>query len=64
MSKESMLAQLIAGEKLFPAPTKTERPADSAYEFLIGIGKDHTARITMEKEAYEVLMALTTEPHE
>jgi len=58
--KEKKLYEIIKGEELFPAPIKTTRPADSAYEFLIAIGKDHTAVITMEKEAYEILIGIAT----
>lgn len=58
MKKELDLIKLIEGVELFPAPVKTTRPANSAYEFIIGIGKDHIATITIGKEDYEALMAL------
>ena len=49
------LKNLIKDEKLFVAPRKTERQGIH-YEFIIAIGKDESARITMTKEAYDCLM--------
>ena len=52
--KEYGLANLVKGMDLSDAPVKTMRHGKH-YEFLIGIGNDHTAFITMDKEAYEAL---------
>ncbi len=56
--KEQTLFDLIKDEDLFSAPVKTTRPKNSAYEFVIGIGKDHTATVTIDFEAYNELMAI------
>lgn len=54
--KMTKLKELIAGDKLFPAPKRSEFVGEH-YQFLVGIGDDETATITMTKEAYELLMA-------
>jgi len=51
---EDKLYELIKGLKVVPAPVKTER-FGTHYEFVIGIGNDETASITMTKEAFEDL---------
>ena len=52
--QENMLGTLIADIKPQQAPVKTERFGEH-YEFIIGIGKDETASVTMTKEAFDAL---------
>lgn len=49
------LREVVTGMDKVDAPVKTVRHGKH-YEFLIGIGKDHTAFITMDDEAYEALI--------
>ncbi len=51
-----ILRSAIQGLKILKAPTRTSRVGDWV-EFLIEIGKDETAFITMTKEAYEILVS-------
>ena len=53
--KQALLKMIVESEKPFEAPRKTERQG-LHYEFLVGIGKDETAVLTMTKEAHEELM--------
>jgi len=46
-----LLKELLHGLVPFPAPKKTEREG-IWHEFVFGIGKDHTAYLTMTDEAY------------
>lgn len=68
MSKKiELLTQLIADETPGQAPSVTARHG-THYEFLIAIGNDHTAHVTMTDEAMEALSAIQddkkTEPEE
>jgi hypothetical protein len=55
MKKELQLKNLIENMALSTAPIKTLR-AGKHYEFVIGIGNDEVAFITMTKEAYDALI--------
>ena len=45
----------LEGKELVKAPTLT-RNISPHYEFLIGIGKDHSMKITIDAEAYKELI--------
>lgn len=51
---ETLLHTILSEKKLL-APRETER-VGTHWEWLIAIGKDHTARITMSDEAYRELI--------
>jgi hypothetical protein len=53
--KTEALANLLQGMPLQADPRKTTRDAYH-YEFLIGIGDDHTAQILIDHDAYDILM--------
>jgi len=57
MGKTKMLYSLIKDENLTEAPAKTEL-VSTHYEFIIGIGKDHTARIILDEDAYNELLKI------
>lgn len=57
------LFQLIRNMPVFEAPHKTER-AGKYFEFLVGIGTDYTAKITMEAKAYELLQKMGKQEEE
>ena len=54
MSKTKHLKEIIKDDTPFPAPRKTTRNGEH-YEFLVGLGDDETAVITMTKDGYEWL---------
>ncbi|MDA3807405.1 MAG: hypothetical protein PF440_05745 [Thiomicrorhabdus sp.] len=56
-SDTDLLHKLIAKQKKFEAPHLTRR-AGTHYEFLIGIGDNHSAYITLIDDAYEALLTL------
>lgn len=55
MTNEGKLWNLIYNMEPSPAPSKRTYRAPHQ-EFLVGIGPDHTAHITMDQEAYEELI--------
>jgi len=57
MNDWQLLYDLTKNQKPFPAPKETVRYIPH-YEFLIAIGNDYTAHITMDKEAYEELLRM------
>lgn len=67
MTNIELLAKLINQERvankgtLHDAPVKTER-FGKHYSVLIGIGKDHTAEITLTDDALEALDSIVNEP--
>ena len=52
---EFLLAAIVSHHKVWEAPVKTERYGEWC-EFIIGIGNDHTASITMDKDSYDMLI--------
>jgi hypothetical protein len=50
------LRDLLKGEPIFAAP-EAKQFVSPHYEFIFGIGNDHTLCVTMDKEAYEELFA-------
>lgn len=57
---EEWLFSILDGAKLAPAPV-TMRPSSSTVSCLIGVGKDHTAEILIDKETLGVLEARNAE---
>lgn len=57
----SLLAEITANYAAITAPLRTDR-VGTHYEYLIGIGKDHTASITLTEEALEELQKTNPEP--
>ncbi len=55
MTKEQLLKEIVKGEELKEAPKRTRRYGKH-YEFLVDIGKDDYAMVTMFEDAYKVLM--------
>lgn len=54
MMKEKILNELIDGEPVADAPSVTKREGRHI-EFVIGIGKDHSALVTLEYDSYREL---------
>ena len=54
--KKIVLNQLKQAGSIEPAPIKTQRNGKH-YEILVGIGNDHTARVTLNEDALEALLS-------
>lgn len=68
MSDVHLLRQIVDGKEIIPAPGAREfvhydsegmlvRDGRSYCEFIVGIGKDHVATITMHKDALAALLS-------
>jgi hypothetical protein len=55
MKEEKLLKKLVENGDIGPAPNRSEYYTPH-YEVIVGIGKDHTAKIILDEGAYFALM--------
>ncbi len=55
MKEEKLLKELVERGDIGPAPTRSEYYTPH-YEVIVGIGKDHSAKIIIDEEAYFTLL--------